>query len=66
MITQSYQSTQAASKARIRNRIIYTHITKFVTPSILRHRIVPTYEAEAEQVSTDFIIDSILQHIRTP
>ena len=60
---------QAASKARAflqgRNYVTPDDI-KFVTPSILRHRIVPTYEAEAEQVSTDFIIDSILQHIRTP
>ena len=60
---------QAASKARAflqgRNYVTPDDI-KYIAPAILRHRIVPTYEAEAEMVSTDFIIDSILQHIRTP
>ena len=60
---------QAASKARAflqgRNYVTPDDI-KYVAPAILRHRIVPTYEAEAEMVVTDFIIDSILQHIRTP
>ena len=46
----------------------------FVTPQdvkdmahdILRHRILPSYEAEAEDVSTDIIIDRILTRVPVP
>ncbi len=46
----------------------------FVTPQdvkdmahdILRHRILPSYEAEAEDVSTDTIIDRILARVPVP
>lgn len=47
---------------------------QFVTPDdvkalahrCLRHRIVLTYEAEAEAVTTDFIIDKILENVIAP
>jgi MoxR-like ATPase len=62
-------SMQAASKARAflqgRNFVMPDDI-KYVAHSILRHRILLTYEAEAENISPGFIIDNILQHIRTP
>lgn len=46
----------------------------FVTPqdvkdlalNIFRHRILPSYEAEAEDISTDTIIDRILQRVIVP
>jgi len=46
----------------------------FVTPQdikdlahdILRHRILPSYEAEAEDISTDTIIDKILMKVPVP
>lgn len=46
----------------------------FVTPQdikdlahdILRHRILPSYEAEAEDISTDTIIDKILAKVPVP
>ncbi|HCI91497.1 MAG TPA: ATPase [Verrucomicrobiales bacterium] len=46
----------------------------FVTPQdvknmahdVLRHRILPSYEAEAEDVSTDTIIDRILARVPVP
>jgi len=39
---------------------------KNVAHDILRHRIIPTYEAEAEGVSTDDIIKGLLDELRTP
>ncbi|MEX2657408.1 MAG: MoxR family ATPase [Balneolales bacterium] len=33
---------------------------------VLRHRIVLTYEAEAEEIKTEDIIDNILNHIQVP
>lgn len=46
----------------------------FVTPQdvknmahdVLRHRILPSYEAEAEDISTDTIIDRILSRVPVP
>jgi MoxR-like ATPase len=62
-------SMQAAAKAHAflqgRNFVMPDDI-KEVAPSILRHRILLTYEAEAENISSAFIIEQILQHIRTP
>ncbi|MDQ3277247.1 MAG: ATPase, partial [Bacteroidota bacterium] len=37
-----------------------------IAHSVLRHRIGLTYEAEAENVSTENVIDQILQKINTP
>lgn len=39
---------------------------KAVAPDILRHRILLTYEAEAESVTTDFVIQKILRSISAP
>jgi len=39
---------------------------KDVTPDILRHRLILSYEAEAEDLSTDHIIQQILDELRTP
>ncbi|MBN2643227.1 MAG: AAA family ATPase [Victivallales bacterium] len=39
---------------------------KDVAPDILRHRIMPTYEAEAENLDTDSLIKHILDELRTP
>lgn len=39
---------------------------KAVLPSIFRHRILLTYEAEAEEVSTDYIIQKILEKVPSP
>lgn len=42
------------------------HDIRQIAPDILRHRIRRTYEAEAEDVSTDIIIDKILDAIIAP
>lgn len=39
---------------------------KKVAPEILRHRILLTYEAEAEQISTDQIVSQILESVPVP
>ena len=39
---------------------------KAVTHSVLRHRILPTYFATAEKVSTDSMIDEILSSVSVP
>ena len=39
---------------------------KAVAPAVLRHRIVLSYESEADGVTTDTIIEQLLQHIPVP
>jgi len=39
---------------------------KSIALDILRHRIILTYEAEAEQISTDFIVKKIIDNIEVP
>jgi len=39
---------------------------KFVAPAILRHRIVLSYDAEAESVTTDALVYKILASLPTP
>ena len=42
------------------------HDVKVLAPDVLRHRIVASYEAEAEALTTDDLIARILDHIRVP
>jgi MoxR-like ATPase len=39
---------------------------KALAPDILRHRIIPTYEAEAEDVTSDDIVARILEVVEVP
>ncbi len=39
---------------------------KEIAPDVLRHRIVPTYEAEAEEISTDDVVSRLLDRVRVP
>ena len=39
---------------------------KAIAKDVLRHRIIVTYEAEAEELTTDAIIDRILQGVAVP
>jgi MoxR-like ATPase len=39
---------------------------KAIAPDVLRHRIVTTYEAEAEEVTSDTIVDRVLDTVPTP
>ena len=42
------------------------HDVKSIAPDVLRHRIVPTYEAEAEGKSADDLAGEILSHVEVP
>jgi MoxR-like ATPase len=39
---------------------------KTIGPDILRHRIIPTYEAEAEDIDTDYIVNMIFDGVDVP
>ena len=39
---------------------------KAIAPDVLRHRVVPSYEAEAEGVSPEAIVAEILDHVPVP
>ena len=39
---------------------------KQIAPDVLRHRVIPTYEAEAEEISTGEIVQRILDQIEVP
>jgi MoxR-like ATPase len=39
---------------------------RLLARDVMRHRIIPTFEAEAENISTDDIIDKILSTIQVP
>jgi len=39
---------------------------KAIAPDVLRHRIIPTYEAEAQAVTTDHLIKRILNTVPVP
>jgi len=39
---------------------------KAIAPDVLRHRIIPSYEAQAENLDTDAIIKRILDTLHTP
>ncbi len=62
-------SLMKASKAHafLQNRSYVTpHDVKSVAPEILRHRVILTYEAEAEGKSQDDIIRTILDNVAVP
>ena len=48
------------------NELILIDIPTFLAHDILRHRILLSYEAEAENISTDDVIDHILTKVPVP
>ena len=39
---------------------------KAIAPDVLRHRVLTTYEAEAEEVTSDAIVSRILAAVAAP
>jgi MoxR-like ATPase len=39
---------------------------KSVAPDILRHRVILTYEAEAEEVTPEDVVQRVLDGVRVP
>jgi MoxR-like ATPase len=57
----------ARAKAFLRRRGFTTpEDVKAVAKDILRHRIILSYEAEAEELTTEMIIDEILRAVQVP
>jgi MoxR-like ATPase len=57
----------AKAKALLEGRtFVIPEDVKALAPAVLRHRIILTYEAEAEDLSTDQIIAEILRNVDVP
>ena len=57
----------AKAMALLRGRAyVVPEDVKEVAPDVLRHRLVPTYEAEAEEVTSDQLVARVLEQIEVP
>ena len=57
----------ARAHAYLRGRSYVTpDDVKAMAPDVLRHRVITTYEAEAEEVTADEVVRRILEHVPTP
>ena len=57
----------ARAHAYLRGRTYVTpEDVKALAPDVLRHRIITTYEAEAEQVTPDDVVRRVLKAVRVP
>jgi MoxR-like ATPase len=62
-----YLARTAKAMALVRGRgYVIPEDVKEVAPDVLRHRIVVTYEAEAEEVSTDELVRRLLERVEVP
>jgi MoxR-like ATPase len=60
-------ATCARAHAFLRGRNYVTpDDVKAIAPDVLRHRVITTYEAEAEEVTADDLVRRILDRIQTP
>ena len=57
----------AKAMALLRGRAyVVPEDVKEVAPDVLRHRLVPTYEAEAEEVTSEQLVTRLLEQIEVP
>jgi MoxR-like ATPase len=62
-----FLATAAKANALLSGRGYVTpQDVKTIAPDILRHRVIVTYEAEAEEKSSDDIIKQILDNVEVP
>ncbi|HEX2251996.1 MAG TPA: AAA family ATPase [Thermoanaerobaculia bacterium] len=62
-----YLARAAKALALVRGRgYVVPEDVKELAPDVLRHRLVPTYEAEAEEITTDQLIGRLLERIEVP
>ncbi len=59
------RAVKALALVRGRGYVIPEDV-KELAADVLRHRIVPTYEAEAEEISTDDVVGRLLDRVRVP
>lgn len=62
-----YLNLSARALALIRGRAhVIPQDVKDIAPDVLRHRLILTYEAEAENITTDKVIEYILKELPVP
>jgi MoxR-like ATPase len=62
-----YLARAAKAMALVRGRgFVIPEDVKEVAADVLRHRIIPTYEAEAEEVSSETLVARLLERIEVP
>lgn len=62
-----YLTTAARSKALLMGRtFVKPDDVKAVMTEVLRHRIIPTYEAEADEIDSDELVKRIAQKVAVP
>ena len=62
-----YLATAAKAHAFIKRRgYLIPEDVRAICPDVLRHRIALTYEAEAEEITSENIIDEILNRVEVP
>jgi MoxR-like ATPase len=62
-----YLARAAKAMALVRGRgYVIPEDVKELAADVLRHRVVPTYEAEAEEISSDALIGRLLDRIEVP
>ena len=62
-----YLARAARGQAFLEGRGYVTpHDVKSVAPDVLRHRLVLTYEAEAEELTAEMLIQRFLDHLKVP
>ncbi|CAM3232159.1 AAA family ATPase [Rhodothermus bifroesti] len=62
-----YLNLAARAHAFLQHRAFVTpEDVRAVAPDVLRHRLVLTYEAEAESITSDHIVQQLLAHIPVP
>jgi MoxR-like ATPase len=62
-----YLTQAARAHAFLRHRGFVTpEDVKAIAPDLLRHRIIPTFEAEAEEVSSEKILHEVLAEVEVP
>ncbi len=60
-----FETSKAVAFMNNRNYVIPEDV-KEIVHDVLRHRIILTYEAEAENITTDTLIDIVLEHVPVP
>jgi len=59
------RAAKALALVRGRGYVIPEDI-KEIAPDVLRHRVIPTYEAEAEEISAEDLVARILERVEVP
>ena len=63
-----FRSTLAAKACAFLNGRGYVtpQDVKTIAPDVLRHRVITTFEAEADEITTEAIVAHLLEHVAVP